>query len=219
MSRPLLLIGNKNYSSWSLRPWLFLQHHQLDFEERRVALYVPGAKEEILRHSPAGKVPALLVDGRVIWDSLAILEFLNERYPQCNGWPGDMATRAHARSVSAEMHAGFAFLREALSMNCRKVYPARAWPDAVQRDIDRVVAIWTDCRARYAAEGPFLFGGFSIADAMYAPVVWRFTGFSVALPESAQLYCATMLALPAMQRWRREAEAESEVLEQFERPL
>jgi len=219
MNRPVLLIGNKNYSSWSLRPWLFMAHHGLDFEERRVSLYAPGSKEQILRHSPAGKVPVLLADGTVVWDSLAILECLAERHPETQGWPAEPALRAHARSISAEMHAGFAAMREALSMNCRKVYPPRQWPEAVQRDIDRVLQIWTDCRARYGARGDFLFGRFTIADAMYAPVVWRMTGYSVPMPEAAQRYCETMLALPAMQAWRRDAELEAEVLEQFERPL
>ncbi|HEY9380155.1 MAG TPA: glutathione S-transferase family protein [Burkholderiales bacterium] len=219
MSRPLLLIGNKNYSSWSLRPWLFLKQHGIDFEERRVALYAPGSKEEILRHSPAGKVPTLIDDGVTVWDSLAILEYLNERHPQHNGWPIEPAARARARSVCAEMHSGFGALRQALPMNCRTHYPARVWPEDVQRDIERVLAIWSDCRARDGAGGPFLFGRFSIADAMYAPVVWRFIGFSVLLSEVAQQYCDMMAALPAMREWQREARAEVEVLEQFERPL
>ena len=219
MSRPLLLIGNKNYSSWSLRPWLYLKHHRIDFEERRVALYAPGSKEEILRHSPAGKVPTLIDDGITVWDSLAILEYLNERHPQHNGWPIESAARAHARSVCAEMHSGFGAMRQALSMNCRTHYPARVWPEDVQRDVERVLAIWHDCRTRYSANGPFLFGRFSIADAMYAPVVWRFIGFSVPLPDVAQQYCDMMAALPAMQEWQRDARAEVEVLEQFERPL
>ncbi len=219
MSRPLLLIGNKNYSSWSLRPWLFLRHHGIDFEERRVALYSAGAKAEILRHSPAGKVPVLVDDGVAVWDSLAILEYLHERYPQCAGWPAAVAARAHARAVSAEMHSGFGAMRQALSMNCRTVYPPRAWPDEVQQDIERVLAIWSDCRARHAGDGPFLFGRFSIVDAMYAPVVWRFIGYSVSLPPAAHAYCETMLALPAMREWVRDARAETEVLEQLERPL
>lgn len=219
MSRPLLLIGNKNYSSWSLRPWLFLRHHGLDFEERRVALYSAGSKAEILRYSPAGKVPVLVDGGVTVWDSLAILEYLHERHPQCAGWPAAAAARAHARAVSAEMHSGFGALRQALPMNCRTLYPSRVWPDDVQQDIARVLTIWDECRARHGADGPFLYGGFSIADAMYAPVVWRFTGYSVPLPQTAQAYCETMLALPAMREWVRDARAETEVLEQFERPL
>ena len=216
MTPPLLAIGNKTYSSWSLRPWIFLKHHGIDFEELRIPLYMPGSKERILAYSPAGKLP-ILVDGKIIvHDSYAILEYLVERYPQTQGWPVASATRAVARSICAEMHSGFAALRQHLSMNVRKQFEAREWPADVQADIDRIQTIWRTCRQRHGRNGPFLFGRFGIADAMYAPVVWRFAGYSVELDQTAEDYCAAMLALPAMREWQAGAFAEQEVLPQFE---
>lgn len=219
MSKPTLVIGNKAYSSWSLRPWVFMRHHGIEFDEVRVPLYVDGAKEKILARSPSGKVPALIDGDTTVWDSLAILEYLAERHPHAQGWPADVAARALARSVCAEMHSGFPAMRQSLSMNCRKVYAWRDWPDDVLRDVERVQAIWAACRMQHGQGGPFLFGRFSIADAMYAPVVWRFTGYSVPLSDTAREYCDAMLALPAMRAWRDEARTETEVLAQFERDL
>ncbi|HKO86934.1 MAG TPA: glutathione S-transferase family protein [Burkholderiales bacterium] len=216
MTPPLLVIGNKNYSSWSLRPWLFLKHHGIDFEERRIALYTPGAKDRILAYSPAGKVP-ILVDGKTkVWDSLAILEYLAERYAQTQGWPVASSTRAMARAVCAEMHSGFGAMREQMCMNVRKQFKAREWPAEVQTDINRIQEIWLQCRERHGRGGPFLFGRFGIVDAMFAPVVWRFANYSVSLDPKAEAYRDTMLALPAMRQWQTEAEAEPEVLPQFE---
>ncbi|MCX7893259.1 MAG: glutathione S-transferase family protein [Burkholderiales bacterium] len=216
MSRPVLVIGNRNYSSWSLRPWVFMRHHGIDFEERRVSLYTEAGKAEIRALSPTGLVPVLIDGGLKVWDSLAILEYVAERHPQARGWPEDVPARAVARSVSAEMHAGFRKLRARLPMNVRRSAPTRTWPAEVQDEIDRVIAIWQDCRARFGQGGPFLFGRFTIADAMYAPVVWRFATYSVPLPATAEAYVGAMHALPAMQAWREAAIAEGEPVPEYD---
>lgn len=217
-----LVIGNRNYSSWSLRPWVYLAHHGIRFEERRVPLYLPGSHEALLEHAPTGLVPSLH-DGDVrVWESLAILEYLAERFPAARGWPDAAAARAHARAISAEMHAGFRNLRQALPMNCRRVVPARDWPAEVQADIDRVAAIWTGCREAQDAEpqsvkaGAFLFGDFGVADAMFAPVAFRFRTYSVALPPKARAYCDALLALPEMQSWLSGAVAEAETMPKYD---
>jgi glutathione S-transferase len=216
MAFPLLVIGNKAYSSWSLRPWVYMKQHGLAFEERRVPLYQGDYKQSLLSYTPSGKVPAL-VDGNLrIWDSLAILEYLAEKHPHTQGWPQDAGARALARSISAEMHAGFAALREALPMNLRRSAGARAWSSEVDADIARVVSIWEDCRARSRALGPFLFGGFGVADAMYAPVAFRFQIYGVGLPPAARQYCDGLLNLPAMRTWLEEALRETEVIAQYE---
>ena len=204
----LLVVGNKNYSSWSLRAWLAMKVLGLPFEEKRIPLYVPGAREEILRYSPAGKVPCL-IDGELrVWDSLAILEYLAEKYPRL--WPAEAAQRAVARSISAEMHSGFPNLRAPMSMNVRKRYPGKGRTPEVEREIERVIAIWS------ALRGPFLFGEFGAADAMYAPVVLRFRTYEVALPAACRAYSEAILALPAMKEWIAAAEREAESLPQFE---
>jgi glutathione S-transferase len=204
----LLVIGNKNYSSWSLRPWLAMKVLGIPFEEQRIPLYGPDAKRELLKYSPAGKVPCL-VDGELrVWDSLAILEHLAEREPRL--WPADAKLRARARSISAEMHAGFASLRQHMSMNIRKRHAGKGRTPEVLAEIARIVAIWGECR------GPFLFGAFCAADAMYAPVVLRFRTYEVELPPVCRAYAERVLALPALQEWMRDAERETESLPQFE---
>ena len=204
----LLVVGNKNYSSWSLRAWLAMKVLGIAFEERRVALYQPQSKAELLQFSPAGKVPCL-VDGPVtVWDSLAILEYLAERWPAL--WPADAAARARARSISAEMHSGFPNLRQHMCMNIRRHIPGKGRTPEVLAEIARVVAIWSECR------GPFLFGEFGAADAMYAPVVLRFRTYAVDLPPACRAYAGRVLALPALQAWMRDAETETETLPQFE---
>jgi glutathione S-transferase len=195
-----LIIGNKNYSSWSLRPWIAMKVHGLPFDEERIPLYAPGSKEKILRHSPAGKVPILKDGATTVWDSLAILEYLAERNPRL--WPRDAAERARARSIAAEMHAGFAKLREHMSMNVRKRYPGKGRTPEVLADIARITAIWADAR------GPFLFGEFTAADAMYAPVVLRFRTYAVEGPNRS--YMDAMLKLPAMREWIEASEREPE---------
>jgi len=202
----ILIVGNKNYSSWSLRPWIAMKTLGIEFQEKRISLYVPGARDEILRHSPAGKVPVLLHEKDTVWDSLAILEYLGEMHPQL--WPAERAARARARSLSAEMHSGFPHLRNHMSMNVRKRYPGKGRTPEVLSEVQRINAIWSD------AKGPFLFGPFCAADAMFAPVVLRFRTYAVSVPN--QGYCDAVLALPAMQEWIAAAEREAESLPQFE---
>jgi glutathione S-transferase len=209
-----LVIGNKNYSSWSLRPWLAMKVASIAFTEERIALYGPASKEKILAFSPAGKVPCL-VDGDLrVWDSLAICEYLAEKHPRL--WPQEPAARAVARSISAEMHSGFQNLRTHMSMNIRKRFPGKGRTPEVLAEIERIAGMWSDCRARYRGQGLFLFGHFSIADAMYAPVVLRFRTYEVELPPECRAYTDTILALPALQDWIAAAVTETESLPQFE---
>jgi len=201
-----LVIGNKNYSSWSLRPWLALKQAGLPFEETRLDIYRPNARAEILKHSPTGKVPCLFDGDLQVWDSLAICEYLAETNPSL--WPDDGAARARARSISAEMHSGFSALRSSMSMDICAAKPGQGRTPESEADIARIVDIWQGCRARPAAAGAFLFGAFSIADAMFAPVVWRFQTHAVALPPAARSYADAMLGLPAMKEWAAAARAE-----------
>ena len=208
MAAPLLVVGNKNYSSWSLRPWLAMKVLGIPFQEVRIPLYGEGSKAKILAYSPAGKVPCL-VDGNLrVWDSLAIMEYLAERHPGV--WPADAALRARARSISAEMHSGFANLRNHMSMNIRRRHPGKGRTPEVLAEIRRIVEIWSECRK------PFLFGAFCAADAMYAPVVLRFRTYEMELPPICRAYADAVLALPALQEWIRDAERETESLPQFE---
>jgi glutathione S-transferase len=206
-SLPLLVVGNKNYSSWSLRPWLLLRKAGIAFEEHRVPLYLPQSKAELLRFSPAGKVPALIDGELTVWDSLAICEYLAEKHAGLRLWPDIAALRAHARSLCAEMHSGFADLRSQLPMNCRRSLPGLSHPPGALADIARIIAIFDDCREKYQALGPYLFGRFSIADAMYAPVVLRFQIYAVPLRGAAQDYAQTILMLPEIQDWVAAAKA------------
>ena len=197
-----LVIGNKNYSSWSMRPWLALAHHKVPFEEIVINIYADDAKKRILEHSPAGKVP-ILKDGNVtIWDTLAILEYLADKFPGLHLWPKDPAMRAHARSVSAEMHSGFQALRQATPMNLKRVPRPIELNEDVKADVVRVEAIWNDCRMRYGKQGHFLFGEFSAADCMYAPVATRFRNYDVPVDLVASAYVDTIHTLPAFERWR-----------------
>lgn len=200
-----LSIGNKNYSSWSLRPWLCLRWARIPFVEHLIRLDQPGYGQQkisaILAVAPNGRVPALDVDGLQIWDSLAIAEWAHEQAPQAGLWPTDPAMRAVARAVTAEMHSGFAGMRRDLSMNIRRRCHVPAWPADTQADIDRVLAIWDVLRERHAAQGPWLFGERSIADAFYAPVVTRFRSYGVALPTPLQSYSAQLLADADFRDW------------------
>jgi glutathione S-transferase len=209
-----LIIGNKNYSSWSLRAWLPLKHLGTAFEEERIALFEPGYKQRILAYSPGGKVPCL-IDGEVrVWESLAIGEYLAEKFPALGLWPNDLARRALARSICAEMHAGFTALRSAMPMNIRSSHPGKGRSPEVDADIGRVTAIWNECLQR--SGGPFLFGEFTFADAMYAPVATRFITYAVALDSNARRYVDHLCNLPAMLEWRAAAERETEILEEDE---
>jgi glutathione S-transferase len=208
-----LVIGNKNASSWSLRPWLAMRQAGIAFDEIKIDLRAPDAKARILEHSPSGKVPALLTGGRAIWDSLAILEFLAETHPRAVPWPKPAAARAHARSVAAEMHAGFQALREHCPMDFLSRAPKARLPKAVAADVRRIVAIWQDCRRLHGSGGPFLFGRFSPADAMYAPVASRFRTYLPKLAPygddgTAQAYVEALFSLPTMTEWEEGARAE-----------
>ncbi|MEZ5819961.1 MAG: glutathione S-transferase family protein [Bradyrhizobium sp.] len=210
-----LVIGNKNYSSWSMRPWLALRASDIPFEETLIPLYRGTAdKQRILDVSPAGKVP-ILVDGDVtVWDSLAIIEYLAEKFPEKKLWPADRAARARARAISAEMHSGFAALRNECGMNLHRPVGAVALSEEARDNVARVQGIWSDCLARHG--GPFLFGAFGGADAMYAPVVHRFRTYAIDATPAARRYMDTMQALPAFQEWTRDGLAETIVIEKFE---
>ena len=216
MSRYTLVIGNKNYSSWSLRAWLLMKHAGIPFDEIRIPLHVAGSKESLRKYAPSGKVPVLLDDSLAIWDSLAIAEYLAEHDPDRRLWPQDSAVRAVARSISAEMHSGFGALRSNMSMNCRGSFPGVGRTVEVAADVERIQRMWIDCRERFGVAGPFLFGEFTIADAMYAPVVLRFKTYAVQLAPVARQYADTVLGLPALQDWVEAAKAEIEVIPAFE---
>lgn len=211
-----LIIGNKNYSSWSLRAWFLLSECGIDFVEQRIALDVETTATELSSCSPSCTVPVWVLGDEVIWDSLAIAETAAERWPEKRLWPEAAAARAHARCVSAEMHSGFSTLREAMPMNCRAMGRKVSLPDQLTRDIDRIFEIWADCHRRYGPEGPWLFGNFSVADAMFAPVVFRFRTYGINLPESASHYPRRLLESEPIQRWLEAAESEVEVIENDE---
>ncbi|MFL9964281.1 glutathione S-transferase family protein [Paraburkholderia sediminicola] len=197
-----LLIGDKNYSSWSMRPWLLLKHFGIPFEEVLIHLGEPGTTAAIAAHAPRGpgKVPCLIDEaGQATWDSLAIAETLAERFPQHALWPRDAAARAHARSVSAEMHSGFGELRSNMWMNIRASFAGKNATPGALADIARIETIWRDCLDAHG--GPFLFGEFSIADAMYAPVAMRFNTWRPTLSATSSAYVERLTALPAVQAW------------------
>ncbi len=209
--KPLkLAIANKNYSSWSMRPWVLLTQAGVAFEEIQLkfsdAADIPG----IERYSPTRQVPVLIRDGEPVWDSLAICETVAELFPGKQLWPADARARQVARSVCAEMHAGFRAMRDAMPMNIRASLPGRGMSPAVQADIDRIVNVWESCRARFGDAGELMFGQFSVADAYYAPVATRFLTYAVALPASAQRYADALLALPAVQQGMAQARRETE---------
>jgi glutathione S-transferase len=213
-----LAIGNKNYSSWSMRPWLALRANDIPFVETLIPLYTdnPADKEQILSFSRAGKVPVLVDGDTTVWDSLAIIEYIAERYPEVKLWPDDAAARAHARSVCAEMHSGFVPLRSECGMNLhRPIRPVTLSADA-KANVARIEEIWRECRARHSANGPFLFGRFGAADAMYAPVVHRFRSYAIDVAPDTKAYMETMMALPAFEEWTREGLAETLVIAKFE---
>jgi glutathione S-transferase len=205
MSMCTLIIGNRNYSSWSLRGWLATSQSGIDFETELVRLSEPGSHAALLSHSPAGRVPVLRHDERVVWDSLAIIEYLAELCPDAALWPADADARATARSIAAEMHAGFAALRTNMPMNLRKALPGKGRGPGVADDIARIGAIWREARGRFGQDGPFLFGRYSAADAMYTPVAARFRTYGVALDPRCQAYADAVLDWPAFLAWQKEA--------------
>ena len=196
-----LIIGNKNYSSWSLRPWIAMKVAGIPFEERVIPLYEPGSREQVLAFSPAGKVPVLVDDDRHIWETLAILEYLAEKFPAAHLWPTDASARSHARVVAAEMHAGFQALRRNCPMNMWLPPKPRPQGEDVMADAARIEALWSDCRARFGQGGQFLFGAFGAADAMYAPVVARFHNYGIPVGKDAHAYMDAVMALPAWAEW------------------
>jgi glutathione S-transferase len=206
----ILVIGNKNYSSWSMRPWVLLRQAGIAFEEKQLKFDDAGAVAGIEPLSPTRKVPVLMVDGEPVWDSLAICETVAELHPEKQLWPAAPPARRVARSVCAEMHSGFQGLRSAMPMNIRGRHPGRGVNPQSLKDIERVVSIWASCRRRFGAGGELLFGRFSIADAFYAPVVTRFETYAVALPPAAQAYCDAVRALPAVREWCEAARRETE---------
>lgn len=211
-----LVIGNRNYSSWSLRPWLVMRHAGLEFEETLVRLFADDSTPHLKEHSPSGRVPVLYDGDFAIWDSLAIIEYLAETHPQAGIWPTDPTARARARSLAAEMHSGFAALRTHMPMNIRADKPSKGMAGGVGADIDRIAALWREARAGFGADGDFLFGAFCAADAMYAPVVMRFLTYGVKLDEICTAYMAAVRDLPAMQEWIAAARAEEWVIEEAE---
>ncbi len=203
-----LVIGNKNYSSWSLRPWLLMRQFGIPFEEELLQLGTDEFRRRTAEFSANGCVPVLLHGERVIWDTLAIVEYLAELFPEKNLWPEDAEARAFARSCAAEMHSGFTALRNELPMNIRSDYPDFSCSDGAAANIARIFEIWQTCRARHGTGGNMLFGAFSAADAFYAPVIWRFRTYGVKAPDALADYMEAMIALPAMQEWKTAGEAE-----------
>lgn len=211
-----LIIGNKNYSSWSLRPWIAMKVAGIPFDETVISLYVEGSEAKIREHSPAGKVP-ILIDGEIrVWESLAIVEYIAEKFPDANLWPADAAPRAHARAISTEMHAGFVPLRQQCSMNMWRPPTRRDLTDDAKANVARIQDIWIGARSRFGAAGPFLFGKFCAADAMFAPVVSRFETHMIDVSAPVAAYMRAVTALPAWQEWRRAALREEWVIPKFE---
>ena len=207
MSEYSLVIGSPRYSSWSLRPWLLMRHLGLDFEHTIIELYQPDTRARILRHSPAGRVPVLKHGAATLWESLAIIEYLAERHPGLGVWPAAPEARARARALAAEMHAGFAQLRQELPMDLIGAEPRHTLSAETQADVARIVEAWHAARVAFGAGGPFLFGGFCGTDAMFAPVVVRLLTYGVALEAEARRYAEAVWSLPAMLAWRRLAGA------------
>ena len=208
-----LVVGNKNYSSWSMRPWVLLRQAQIPFEEVQLkfsqsdgGLTVPGVE----KYSAAGKVPVLMIDGEPVWDSLAICETVAEMFPDKHLWPEAPQARRFARSACAEMHSGFQNMRGKMPMNIRGRYHGKGLTPESRKDIDRVVALWTECRERFGGAGSLLFGKFSVADAFFAPVVMRFQAYAVKVPPVAQEYCEAVKALAAVREWCDGARRETE---------
>lgn len=209
MAKLTLVIGNKNYSSWSLRPWMALSVARIPFEETTIQLRRPETRKRITEHSAAAKVPVLHHGKVTVWESLAILEYLAEVFPDRKLWPEGKAARAEARAAASEMHSGFAALRTACPMNLHRPRRAISLTDEVRADITRIDALWRGCRHRHGRKGPFLFGRFSNADAMFAPVVTRFDRYDIEVSAESRDYMGALMATPAFQAWKQAALAES----------
>lgn len=213
-----LVIGNKNYSSWSMRPWLAMRASNIAFDEVLIPLYTDDKadKERILGFTRSGKVPALIDGDITVWDSLSIIEYAAERFPEARLWPEDRVLRAHARSISAEMHSGFLPLRNECGMNLHRPIRAVALSADARANVARIEQIWIECRERHSRLGPFLFGKFSAADAMFAPVVHRFRTYAIEVAPQARAYMDTMMVQPAFAEWAKAGLAETLLIERFE---
>jgi Glutathione S-transferase len=215
-----LVIGNKNYSSWSLRGWLMAKLADIDFEEVVVPLDLPETQPTIRKYSPSGRVPVLMHRGLAIWESLAIAEYLNDIKPEAGLWPSSIAARAHARAISSEIHAGFMELRTHMPMNIRASYPGKGMTPGVRAEIERIAGLWRDCRKRFSGafqkDDGFLFGIVSAADAMYAPVVTRLRTYGVKVDKDTDAYCNAVLGHPAMKEWIDSAKHEPWLIAQYE---
>lgn len=216
MSKLILIFGNKNYSSWSLRPWVFMRHHQINFDEKRVALFTDTTADELSEYNSDFKVPILKDGELVVWDSLSILEYVSEVYLDNLGWPSDKNVRAVARSISSEMHSSFSNVRNELPMNCRKKFDNIVLTQGAKREIDRIKGLWRRCRSEHANKGEWLFGDFSIADAMFAPIALRFDGYSIPLSGVEESYVKSVLNHPGIIEWVEAGKLEKEVIEEDE---
>jgi len=211
-----LIIGNKNYSSWSLRPWVFLKQHKIPFTEKRVALFTDTTNQQLAEYNSDFKVPALKDGNILVWDSLSILEYLSEHYLDGRGWPQDQEARALARSISCEMHSSFSNVRNELPMNCRKRFSNIKLSSAAQREITRIKHLWNQCRSQFGGKGEWLFGNYSIADAMYAPIALRFYGYNIPLAGHEEAYVKSVLNQPCINEWIEAGKLEIEVIEEDE---
>jgi len=212
MTTLTLIIGNKNYSSWSLRPWIFMKHFSIDFTELRIPLFTDTTDQELEAYFSDCKVPILQDGAFVVWDSLSILEYLSEQYLDAKGWPEAVKARALARSISAEMHSSFPNVRNELPMNCRKSFHDIKLSPEATREVARIKALWRKCRTEYGGQGEWLFGQYSIADAMYAPIALRFAGYGIALTGLERTYVETVLAHPNIVQWMAAGKAEKEII-------
>jgi len=213
MSKLTLIIGNKNYSSWSLRPWIFMKQSQIAFSEKRIPLFTDTTDQKLSPYYSNYKVPVLLDGDFIVWDSLAIMEYLSENYLDSKGWPSEARAKAFARSISAEMHSSFFAVRNELPMNCRKKFDNFKIPSDVQKDILRIKDIWRKCKTEYGTQGNWLFGEYSIADAMYAPVVLRFVGYDVPLDGLEKTYVQYVIDQPYIKEWIEAGIEEKEIIE------
>ncbi|MDP7145534.1 MAG: glutathione S-transferase family protein [Pseudomonadales bacterium] len=216
MSGLTLVIGNKNYSSWSLRAWVFMRHNEIEFQERRVVLSTETTARELSEYGSDSKVPVLMDGDLVVWDSLSILEYISEKYLGSNGWPHEADARAMARSMSSEMHSSFPGVRNELPMNCRKKFQNGQLSPKAEVEIERIKALWRKCRLEYGRDGEWLFGRYSIADAMFAPVALRFAGYSIPLDGAEEAYVTSVLAQPSIIEWMEAGKLEKEIIDEDE---
>lgn len=211
-----LILGNKNYSSWSLRPWVFMKHFDIPFTEKRIALFTETTNDELAEYYSDSKVPVLKDADLIVWDTLSILEYVSEKYLHSKGWPEDEKERATARSISAEMHSSFMNVRNELPMNCRKKYKNIKLSADAEHEIERIKTLWRYCRREYGSDGEWLFGDYSIADAMYAPIALRFSGYSIPLTGVEAEYVQSVLNQPCIIDWIEAGKKEKEIIEEDE---